>query len=109
MTARLQILLILPLAAVAQDDWRSYGKNPQGWRFSELTEINTSNVSKLTPQWIHQTGVLGALETTPLVFNELMYVTGAANHAWALDALTGRTIWTYHKLSPSGLNLCCGQ
>src|SRR5450759_4433952 len=110
MTARIRMLLLsLPLVGFAQQDWRTYGHNPQGWRYSDLAEINTTNVSKLTPQWIHQAGVLGALEATPLVFNGLMYVTGAANHAWALDALTGRTIWTYHKISPTGLNLCCGQ
>lgn len=110
MSTHLQILLVsLPLAAFAQQDWRSYGNNPQGWRYSDLAEINASNVARLTPQWIHQTGVPGSLEATPLVFDGLMYVTGSSNHAWALDALTGRTIWSYHKTAPKGLNLCCGQ
>jgi len=99
----------ISLLALGQDDWRTYGKNTLGWRYSELNEINTNNVRQLTPQWIHQTGVLGTFEATPLVFGGLMYVTGVANHAWALDALTGRTIWKYHKTAPTGLNLCCGQ
>jgi len=39
-----------------------------------------------------QTGVTGKFETTPLVFDRLMFVTGPSNHAYALDALTGRPI-----------------
>ncbi len=103
------VLYLAPLAALAQSDWTSYGKNPLGWRYSELTEINTANVQKLAPQWINQTGVVGAFETTPLVFGGLMYFTGPSNHAWAIDALTGRQVWAYSAAAPTGLNLCCGQ
>jgi alcohol dehydrogenase (cytochrome c) len=39
----------------------------------------------------------------------MMYVTGPANNAWALDAMTGRPIWSYKKALPANVNLCCGQ
>lgn len=35
-------------------DWRSYGLNSLGWRYSELTQIDTRNVSRLSPAWIYQ-------------------------------------------------------
>src|SRR5580658_9198652 len=73
----------------AQNDtatWLSYGKNYAGWRYADLTEINQGNVSKLVPRWIYQTGVSGKFETTPLVFDGLMFVTAPSNHAYALDA-----------------------
>jgi alcohol dehydrogenase (cytochrome c) len=89
--------------------WLTYGKNYQGWRYSPLAEINTTTVSRLAPRWIYQTGVGGNHETTPLVFGGMMYVTGPSNHAYALDLLTGKQIWHYHKDPPAGLNLCCGQ
>jgi alcohol dehydrogenase (cytochrome c) len=89
--------------------WLTYGKNYQGWRFSPLAEINTNTVSRLAPRWIYQTSVGGNHETTPLVFGGMMYVTSPSNHAYALDLLTGKPIWHYHKDPPAGLNLCCGQ
>ncbi len=38
-----------------------------------------------------------------------MYATGAANHAFALDLLTGRPVWRYSKPLPAGVNGCCGS
>jgi alcohol dehydrogenase (cytochrome c) len=96
----------------AQSDtatWLSYGKNYAGWRFADLAGINRSNVARLTPKWIFQTGLAGKFEATPLVFDRLVFVTGPSNHAYALDALTGRPIWHYQKQLPNGVSICCGQ
>ena len=96
----------------AQNDpatWLTYGKNYRGWRYSDLSEINTGTVSRLATQWISQTGFDGSHETTPLVFGGMMFITGPSNHASALDLLTGKQIWEYHKTPPTKLNLCCGQ
>jgi alcohol dehydrogenase (cytochrome c) len=96
----------------AQSDaatWLTYGKNYSGWRYADIGEINRGNVSKLSLRWIFQTGVTGKFEATPLFFGRLLYATGVANHAYAIDALTGRPIWHYEKPVPAELNLCCGQ
>jgi alcohol dehydrogenase (cytochrome c) len=96
----------------AQNDpntWTSYGKNPLGWRYSDLDQINTQTVSRLVPQWTYQTNIPGKNETTPLVFDRKMFITGPSNNAWALDALTGRPIWSYKSAPPPGLIVCCGQ
>jgi len=89
--------------------WLTYGKNYAGWRYADLAGINRSNIAKLALHWVYQTGVTGKFETTPLFFGRLLYATGAANHAYAVDALTGRPIWHYQKQVPPELNLCCGQ
>ncbi len=96
----------------AQNDagvWLHYGRNYAGWRYADLAQINRTNVSKLEPRWMFQTGVAGKFETTPLVFDGLVYATGASNHAWALDAATGRPIWHYSKPVPPETDICCGQ
>ena len=96
----------------AQSDntsWLSYGRNYSGWRYSELDEINSSNVSKLTPEWIFQTDVPGKGQSTPLVHDGVMYLTADSNHAFALDLLTGRPIWEYNDKVPPGATGCCGQ
>jgi alcohol dehydrogenase (cytochrome c) len=105
-------LLWLAPALVAQTnpaEWRTYGQNSLGWRYSDLKQIDARNVSRLTPRWIFQTGVAAISETTPLVFDGLMYVAGPSNNSWALDLVTGKAIWHQRKASPGGLNLCCGE
>jgi alcohol dehydrogenase (cytochrome c) len=95
----------------AQDDpgvWLMYGKNYSAWRYGDLNQINTDNITRLAPRWIFQTGA-GALEATPLVFDGLMFATGSENHAFALDLLTGRPVWRYSKKVPKGVQGCCGS
>jgi alcohol dehydrogenase (cytochrome c) len=105
----MKFLPFLLCATALAQDWTSYGKNPAGWRYSELDQINTKTIARLTPQWMYQTNVPGKNETTPLVFGGVMYVTGPSNTAWALDAASGRPIWSYRKAMPPDVSLCCGQ
>jgi len=95
----------------AQSDpntWLSYGKNYYGWRYSPLAEITPANVAQLVPKWMYQTGVSGKNETTPLIFDRIMFITGPSNNAWALDLLTGNKLWSYAQRPPQGLHVCCG-
>ena len=73
---RLATLGILSAATALAQDWTSYGKDSFGSRYSELDQINTKTVARLTPQWMYQTNVPGKNETTPLVFGGMMFVTG---------------------------------
>jgi alcohol dehydrogenase (cytochrome c) len=91
------------------DVWRTYGGNSLGWRYSDLAEIDVRNVARLSPRWIYQTGLGGGFETTPLVFDGLMFIAGPSNNSWAIDALTGRPVWHFRKAPPTKLNLCCGE
>jgi alcohol dehydrogenase (cytochrome c) len=107
------MLLVVAVALGAADDdastWLTYGKNNLGWRFSENRQINTANVSQLTPQWVFQTGVPGKFQSTPLVFDRMMFVTAPENHAYGLDLATGRQIWHYYKPMPRETSVCCGR
>jgi alcohol dehydrogenase (cytochrome c) len=96
-------------AQTKPDEWRTYGHNTQGWRYSELSQIDAGNVARLTPKWIYQVGLEHRFETTPLVFDGLMFLAGPSNHSWALDVRTGRPVWHYRRTPPTRLNLCCGE
>ena len=37
----------------------------------------------------------GGLQSTPLVADGVMYLVGANNRIFALDAATGRRVWSY--------------
>jgi len=88
--------------------WLTFGGNYANHRFSPLTQITTENVSKLQAQWTFQTNTIGNFETTTLLRDNVLYVTGPLNLAWAIDARTGRQIWRYRRELPTGLTACCG-
>src|SRR5206468_2186402 len=68
-----------------------------------------ANAGQLAPQWTFQTGVVNKFEATPIVIDGVLYVTGPLNHAWAIDARTGRQLWHYQRQLPPGLKVCCGM
>ncbi|MBZ5560492.1 MAG: PQQ-dependent dehydrogenase, methanol/ethanol family [Acidobacteriia bacterium] len=88
--------------------WLTFGGDYANQRHSPLTSITPANVNRLVPQWTFQTGTLGNFETTPLLRDNVLYVTGPQNVAWAIDARTGRQIWRYRRELPPNLTACCG-
>src|SRR5207247_10823712 len=66
-------LVIVPRAQTNSDAWRTYGGNVQGWRFSELTQIDVRNVARLTPRCIYQIGVGPGCKPTAHLFGGLMF------------------------------------
>jgi len=90
---------VLPEHLLAQPpgaNWLSYNGDYTGRRYSGLAEINVNNVDQLRTQWVFH-----ANNSNRLV-NGLMLVT-VANHALALDARTGRTVWQYERPDTEGL------
>ncbi|MGA8151349.1 MAG: PQQ-dependent dehydrogenase, methanol/ethanol family [Terriglobales bacterium] len=89
-------------------NWLTYSGDYRGWRYSSLTQLNTRNVKQLGLQWVFNDGQTGKLETTPLVVDGVMYVSLLNNNVFALDARTGREIWSYRRpevlRSPSHIN-----
>jgi alcohol dehydrogenase (cytochrome c) len=83
-------------------DWASYDGSPNGNRYTTLTHINKSNVSRLAPKWIYTIQNTNRLEVTPVVVGGIMYVTGT-NECYALDAGNGREIWRFQRPRTKGL------
>ena len=82
-------------------NWLTYNGDYQGWRYSPLKQITSQNVANLVPKWTYR--LEPHLETTPIVFNGVMYVT-TSNQVNALDARTGRRIWQFHDDQSSRQN-----
>ncbi len=99
------------LLAASQEpqNWLTYSGGYAGHRYSLLKQIDSRNVRDLNVRWVFQSGVPGKFEATPIVIDGVMYVTGAENHVWALDARTGRIIWHYQRSLPDKLRVCCGH
>jgi alcohol dehydrogenase (cytochrome c) len=92
-------------AADEPQSWLTYSGTYRSERFSPLTEINRSNVSDLKVIWAYQMqpssyGGAGLVETTPLVADGVMYLTEPPSTVTALDARTGKRLWTWSPEMP---------
>jgi PQQ-dependent dehydrogenase (methanol/ethanol family) len=106
------------LAPVTQAMLDKAGSDANSWlhsngsyaqtRYYPGTQINASNVGKLRPAFVFQTGVLESMETAPIVVNGVMFLTTSFNHVYAIDATTGEEYWHYkHRMGPI-TTFCCG-
>ena len=94
-------------------EWRSYGHDPGGMRFSPLNQISRTNVRQLQRAWTYHTGEtdwdsikrggrITAFESTPLMVDGVLYFTTPAGRAIALDGETGKEIWVFDPVSAAG-------
>jgi quinohemoprotein ethanol dehydrogenase len=76
-------------------NWLMYGRTYDDHRFSPLKQINEETVPKLGLAWSRELGTTRGLEATPLVESGIIYTTGAWSVVFAIDAKTGKLLWTY--------------
>src|SRR4029453_16249398 len=105
----LKTIVINTAPAVAQQtseknsEWRSWGGDAATSHYSPLAQIDRSNVSKLRLVWRWKSENFGPRpddnwKVTPLMVGGVLYFTaGAARDVVAADAVTGQTLWTFHK------------
>jgi alcohol dehydrogenase (cytochrome c) len=91
-----------------KQDWTSYDGSLTGNRYSSLAQINVKNVQRLSPAWVFPNPTAIQLEVTPIVSDGIMYIT-APNEAYALDATTGRQIWSFKMPRTPGLLSSAGD
>lgn len=81
------------------EDWVSYAQNWSEQRFSNLKQIDTTNVGKLKATWTYDIAQArgsqaGARqEATPLVVNGVIYSIAPWSVVFAVDAKTGKELW----------------
>lgn len=93
------------LAQARATEWRFYGGDPGGTRYSPLKQIDRRNVGRLQRAWVYHTGELeiglktapfqASFSTTPLVVGGVMYLSTPSSRVVALDAETGRELWKF--------------
>ena len=90
-------------------NWLTYGGNYSAQRYSTLTEITPANVANLKSLWVYQQAETVKWEVTPLVVDGVMYISERPTIVTALDAKTGRPLWTYRRPAlPADVPICCG-
>jgi quinoprotein glucose dehydrogenase len=85
-------VFFLPLYA---QNWADYGGSADSAQYSALKLLNKSNVGKLQLAFFHPApGPNGRFAFSPLVVDGVMYLIGPNNAVQALDAASGKVIWT---------------
>lgn len=83
-------------AALAQNDWKTYGNDPGHTRYSTLSQITPENISRLAKAWEFDTGAEGRKwQNTPIVINGTMYITLHTGGVVALEPETGKELWRF--------------
>lgn len=101
-------------AAPASGDgqWRHYGNDQGGTKFSPLTQINRSNIGELEHAWTYRTGDFftgNGLQTVPLMIGETVYLCTSSNQVHAVDAETGKRRWMFDpEIDPPISGTCRG-
>ena len=91
--------------------WPTFNGDYSGRRFSPLTQIDSKNVADLGLAWVYHADTGSdvnpfgnAIKSTPLEVNGVLYFT-MPDHAWAIDARTGREIWHYKWITKGGIHI----
>jgi quinoprotein glucose dehydrogenase len=85
--------------------WTAYQGGAHSSQYSALDQINKSNVSQLEVAWTYP--VAGNITFNPIVVDNVMYVQGTGNSIVALDAATGKEMWSHANqgaIGARGLN-----
>jgi quinoprotein glucose dehydrogenase len=81
--------------------WTQYGGGVDSSQYSSLKQINKSNIGQLEVAWTYPTGGNGRDAFNPIVIDTTMYVL-AKNSIVALDAATGKELWSHPNQGPVG-------
>jgi alcohol dehydrogenase (cytochrome c) len=101
------------LAAAPSEGWITNGGTLFNQRYSPLTEITPSNVSKLKGEWRIHLGTASTAkysgESQPIVYRGVMYIPTGTDEVFAISVSTGKTIWHYDPhINQKISTVCCG-
>ncbi len=96
------------------EEWVSYGRDYAETHHSPLAQIDAANIRRLGLAWSVEVGSDGKIETTPLVFNGMLYGTSTWSQVYAIDLKTGKLKWKWDPalvrggFEAGGPRPCCG-
>ena len=99
----------LQSAAEEPGQWFTSGRDANGTYFSPLTRISDANVTRLGFAWDYRLGTRRGLQATPVVVDGIMVFPGNWGRVYALDARTGKELWTFDPQVDGqvGRHACC--
>ncbi len=98
----ISLSLTICITAGSAENWPKYRRDyansghsaETGTLANGVTTVNSSNISSLHLKWSHNLG--GKISGTPAVVNGVVYVGTWGGVVYALNAVTGGTIWSHN-------------
>ncbi|HEX9806895.1 MAG TPA: PQQ-binding-like beta-propeller repeat protein, partial [Alteraurantiacibacter sp.] len=99
----------LSAAAADGDNWMNYGRDWDEQRFSPLDQIDDKSIDGLQLAWAVELDTARGQEATPLVVDGIMYTSTAWSKIMALDAATGKVLWSHDPevIGAKAAHACC--
>ena len=84
----------------SQNDWAYYLGDQGSHQYSPLKQINSDNLDKLEVAWTYHSGDIhpenrSQIQCNPLVINGILYGSSPSLRYFALDAATGKELWSF--------------
>jgi quinoprotein glucose dehydrogenase len=106
MSAIAVVALVVQLSAQESRivEWPYWGGDAANSRYSTVPDITPANVNQLERAWEWNTGEVpnaeygtrpGAFEATPIMIDNVLYVSTPYHRVVALDAETGKELWAF--------------
>nr|WP_223301501.1 hypothetical protein [Haladaptatus sp. R4] len=86
-----------------QTSWLTYGGGYEQQRYSSANVITPDNVKNLELEYLVETGIADSMEGSPLIVPgdpPIMYQTNGPDHGKAINARTGKVLWSYTYANP---------
>jgi quinohemoprotein ethanol dehydrogenase len=77
------------------ENWFLKGGNFKGEHYSPLAQINKDTVENLSLAWAVDLPIPDGTPTTPIVVDGVIYLGGAYTKVVAIDAISGKLLWSY--------------
>jgi quinoprotein glucose dehydrogenase len=88
----------------AYNTWKVYRGDEGSNAYSSLSQITTGNVKQLKVAWTYRSGDKSDvfnLECNPIVINNVLYAVSPKLKTFALNAATGKLLWSYDPFNNS--------
>ena len=97
------LLSVVTYAQTAHDyrEWTMFGGGPENIHYTTLDEISPDNVKELQVAWTYDTGDAfpgSEMQCNPIVVDGMLYATSPKMRVFALDAATGKPLWSFDPL-----------
>jgi quinoprotein glucose dehydrogenase len=96
-------------------NWGIYKSDASSTSYSPYTDINTQNLGRLRLAWTFnpddatEGARFGASESNPIIISGIMYTASARHRIYAIDAGTGKQIWSFDPFNGGrGGGVCRG-
>ncbi|CAG0928537.1 partial quinoprotein glucose dehydrogenase, partial [Planctomycetaceae bacterium] len=109
MTSRISAALAVLACMACQGgpgDWPVAGGDTNNTHYSTLGQITPANVAHLQVAWTYETKDEfpgSEMQSNPIVIDGVLYATSPKMRAFALDAATGRELWSFDPAQGSPL------